>query len=45
MLTATPIAGQRLAAQKGESDDIVGAMNAQERQIAKTDLSDDEDED
>ncbi|KAH6918391.1 cwf18 pre-mRNA splicing factor-domain-containing protein [Coprinopsis sp. MPI-PUGE-AT-0042] len=36
---------QRLAAQKGESDDIVGAMNAQERQIAKTDLSDDEDED
>ncbi|TFK30108.1 mRNA splicing factor [Coprinopsis marcescibilis] len=34
---------QRLAAQKGESDDIVGAMNAQERQNATADLSDDED--
>lgn len=32
--------GQRLAAQKGESDDIVGAMNAQERQNAKADDSD-----
>ncbi|KAF9532154.1 cwf18 pre-mRNA splicing factor-domain-containing protein [Crepidotus variabilis] len=35
---------QRLAAQKGESDDIVGAMNAQERQNAAESLSDDEDE-
>lgn len=35
---------QRLAAQKGESDDIVGAMNAQERQNAKADLSDDEED-
>ncbi|KAF9014049.1 cwf18 pre-mRNA splicing factor-domain-containing protein [Cyathus striatus] len=34
---------QRLAAQKGESDDIVGAMRAQERQNAAENLSDDED--
>ncbi|KAF8077728.1 mRNA splicing factor [Lyophyllum atratum] len=33
---------QRLAAQKGESDDLVGAMKAQERQIASEDLSDEE---
>jgi len=33
---------QRLAAQKGDSDDIVGAMRAQERQNASQ--SDDEDE-
>ncbi|KAG6909631.1 hypothetical protein DXG01_016413 [Tephrocybe rancida] len=32
--------GQRLAAQKGESDDLIGAMNAQEQQNA---LSDEED--
>lgn len=36
--------GQRLAAQKGESDDIFGAMKAQERQNATEALSDDEDE-
>ncbi|EAU88781.1 hypothetical protein CC1G_01154 [Coprinopsis cinerea okayama7 len=35
---------QRLAAQKGESDDLVGAMNAQERQDAKADLSDDDED-
>ncbi|KAF5381034.1 hypothetical protein D9615_004154 [Tricholomella constricta] len=34
---------QRLAAQKGESDDLVGAMNAQERQSASEALSDEED--
>lgn len=34
---------QRLAAQKGESDDLVGSMNAQERQIASEALSDEED--
>ncbi|KAG5654115.1 hypothetical protein H0H81_007167 [Sphagnurus paluster] len=34
---------QRLAAQKGESDDLVGAMNAQERQNASDALSDEED--
>lgn len=33
--------GQRLAAQKGQSDDIVGAMKAQEEQ--QQDLSDEED--
>jgi coiled-coil domain-containing protein 12 len=36
----TPLAGQRLAAQKGQSDDIVGAMKAQEQQ--QQDLSDEE---
>ncbi|GLB34729.1 putative cwf18 pre-mRNA splicing factor [Lyophyllum shimeji] len=35
---------QRLAAQKGESDDLVGAMNAQERQNAAEALSDEEEE-
>ena len=35
--------GQRLAAQKGESDDLVGSMNAQERQNASEVLSDEED--
>ncbi|KAF9484691.1 mRNA splicing factor [Pholiota conissans] len=34
---------QRLAAQKGESDDLVGAMNAQERQNASDSLSDEDD--
>ncbi|KAF8197492.1 cwf18 pre-mRNA splicing factor-domain-containing protein [Pholiota molesta] len=34
---------QRLAAQKGESDDLVGAMNAQERQNASDTLSDEDD--
>ncbi|KIK08777.1 hypothetical protein K443DRAFT_672294 [Laccaria amethystina LaAM-08-1] len=34
---------QRLAAQKGESDDLVGSMNAQERQTASEALSDEED--
>lgn len=34
--------GQRLAAQKGQSDDIVGAMKAQE-QAREGDSSDDED--
>lgn len=33
--------GQRLAAQKGQADDIIGAMNAQEKAI-ENDLSDDE---
>jgi coiled-coil domain-containing protein 12 len=37
----TPLIGQRLAAQKGQSDDIVGAMKAQEEQ--QQDLSDEED--
>jgi hypothetical protein len=36
--------GQRLAAQKGESDDLVGAMKAQERQNASESLSDDEED-
>ncbi|KAH9483888.1 Coiled-coil domain-containing protein 12 [Psilocybe cubensis] len=36
--------GQRLAAQKGDSDDLVGAMKAQERQNASESLSDDEDD-
>ena len=36
--------GQRLASQKGESDDIVGAMKAQERQNASESLSDEEEE-
>lgn len=36
--------GQRLAAQKGESDDIVGAMKAQERQTAADSLSDEDDD-
>ena len=36
--------GQRLASQKGDSDDIVGAMNAQERQIASESLSDEEED-
>lgn len=35
--------GRRLAAQKGESDDIVGAMKAQERAGANDDSSDEED--
>ena len=35
--------GQRLAAQKGESDDLVGAMRAQEKQDASETLSDEED--
>ncbi|CAA7271489.1 unnamed protein product [Cyclocybe aegerita] len=34
---------QRLAAQKGDSDDLVGAMKAQERQTASDTLSDEED--
>ncbi|KAG6868829.1 hypothetical protein C0993_009711 [Termitomyces sp. T159_Od127] len=34
---------QRLAAQKGESDDLVGAMNAQEKQDTSEALSDEED--
>ncbi|PIL24428.1 hypothetical protein GSI_14182 [Ganoderma sinense ZZ0214-1] len=34
---------RRLAAQKGESDDIVGAMKAQERAGANDDSSDEED--
>jgi len=34
-------AGQRLAAQKGQSDDLVGAMRAEEQQ--HQDLSDEED--
>ncbi|KAF9469276.1 cwf18 pre-mRNA splicing factor-domain-containing protein [Collybia nuda] len=34
---------QRLSAQKGEADDIMGAMNAQERQNASEALSDEED--
>lgn len=37
----TSLIGQRLAAQKGESDDIVGAMKAEEQQ--QQDLSDEED--
>jgi coiled-coil domain-containing protein 12 len=40
LITST---GQRLAAQKGESDDLVGAMKAQERQNASETLDDDED--
>ena len=36
--------GQRLASQKGESDDIVGAMKAQERQNASESLSDEEED-
>lgn len=36
------ISGQRLAAQKGDSDDLVGAMAAQERQNATEVLSDEE---
>ena len=35
--------GRRLAAQKGESDDIVGAMKAQERAGVNDDSSDEED--
>lgn len=35
-----PFTGQRLATQKGQSDDIIGAMKAQEQQ---QDLSDEED--
>jgi len=38
------IPGQRLAAQKGESDDLVGAMKAQERQNASQSLSDEEED-
>ncbi|TFK42352.1 cwf18 pre-mRNA splicing factor-domain-containing protein [Crucibulum laeve] len=34
---------QRLSAQKGESDDLVGAMRAQEKQAAAESLSDEED--
>jgi coiled-coil domain-containing protein 12 len=37
------IIGQRLAAQKGDSDDLVGAMRAQETQNASETLFDDED--
>jgi coiled-coil domain-containing protein 12 len=36
--------GQRLASQKGESDDIVGTMNALEKQNASESLSDEEEE-
>jgi coiled-coil domain-containing protein 12 len=36
--------GQRLAAQKGDADDIFGAMQAQERQNASESLSDEDDE-
>ena len=36
--------GQRLAAQKGDSEDIVGAMNAEERQNASDPLSDEDDD-
>ena len=35
--------GQRLAAQKGESDDLVGAMRADERHEQQDDESDEED--
>ena len=36
------VAGQRLAAEKGQSDDLVGAMNAQEtaRQQEESDSED-----
>lgn len=34
--------GQRLAAQKGETDDIVGAMKAQEEAEGQEDSSDEE---
>ena len=37
--------GQRLAAQKGQSDDIVGAMRAEERAGQAEDPASDEDED
>lgn len=36
------ISGQRLAAHKGESDDVVGAMKASEAQNAAEPLSDDD---
>ena len=36
--------GQRLSAQKGQSDDLVGAMKAQERQNASASLSDEDDD-
>lgn len=36
---------QRLAAQKGESDDLVGAMKAQQRQDETNELSDEGEED
>ncbi|KAF5330926.1 hypothetical protein D9619_005387 [Psilocybe cf. subviscida] len=35
---------QRLAAQKGDSDDLVGAIKAQERQNASESLSDEDDD-
>ena len=38
------ISGQRLAAQKGDSDDLVGAMAAQERQNASEAHSDEEED-
>ncbi|KAG6837270.1 hypothetical protein H0H93_012275 [Arthromyces matolae] len=41
--TLIPSAGQRLAAQKGESDDLLGAMNAQAKQDTADTLSDEED--
>lgn len=36
--------GQRLAAQKGESDDLVGAMKAQEKSQSNNDALSDEDD-
>lgn len=36
------LTGQRLSAQKGEADDIVGAMKAQEEAEERQDSSDEE---
>jgi len=36
--------GQRLAAQKGQSDDLVGAMKAQEKSQIESDALSDEDD-
>lgn len=36
--------GQRLASQKGQSDDILGAMNAEEKALDIEDQASDEDE-
>lgn len=38
----SPFLGQRLAAQKGDSDDIVGALHAQEKVETAEDSSDEE---
>lgn len=41
MVVTRTIAGQRLAAQKGQTEDVMGAMNAQEQSLEEEEEEDD----